>query len=616
MFYFNSLDISCKKPKGPDPVGEAVSFTLFSDYIEGAWGAELFVVDDTDGSRTFYPMTKSTDGVRDIFNVVFTPQKTGLYFYYFVLKQCGHDTVIGRNDIGDAVPAASDLRMWQLTVYDKDYKTPDWIKGGVFYHVFVDRFCKGENHPCKQDVVLHENWNDAPEWRPDQNGKILNNDFFGGDLKGIISKLEYLKSLGVTCIYLSPVFEAYSSHKYDTGDYTKIDPMFGSTKDFSSLCRAAKALGIRVICDGVFSHVGSDSVYFNKHGKYGSLGAYQSKESPYYKWFNFRSYPDSYDCWWNFETLPTVNKNDADYCSFINGEGGIIRRWIKNGASGWRLDVADELPDAFLEQLRHAAKSESPDALIIGEVWEDASNKTAYGKRRHYFQGQQLDSVMNYPLKDAVIDFVRNKNSYGLMLTMRELCDNYPACVLDCLMNILGTHDTVRIITALAGDVITSNDRVLKANTHMSAEQWEIGRHRLKIASLLQFTLPGVPCVYYGDEAGTEGYNDPFNRTPYPWGHEDSSLAKWYAFLGELRKTTPLLKSGDYRPLYYENGVFAFERYDESDSLIVCVNLSDNDFTLSLDTSFCDLCDNKTYSQSITIIPGNYRILKKQAAPR
>ena len=612
MFYFDSLDTSCKNPSGPVAQGTPIEFTLKSDFGDGLWGAELFIIDDDTGNRTFYRMKKSADGDGDVFKFTYTPQKTGLFWYYFVAKQNSYDTVIGRDDMGRAVPVSDFLRSWQLTVYEKDFSTPDWIKGGLFYQIFVDRFNKGAKHtPKKSTARLHENWDEMPDWKPDENGIILNNDFFGGDLKGVEKKLDYLRSLGVTCIYLNPIFDAYSNHKYDTGDYSKIDSMFGDERDFKSLCRNAKKRGISVICDGVFNHVGADSVYFNKYHRYSGVGAYESADSPYYNWFRFTEYPDKYECWWNFDTLPNINEDNPDFCEFINGKNGIVRKWIKNGANGWRLDVADELPDVFLEALRKAAKKADKDALIIGEVWEDASNKASYNKRRRYFQGKQLDSVMNYPLKNAIIDYVRNGNSRELAITVRELCDNYPKDVLNCLMNMLGTHDTPRIVTALTGKIIENDDRELKASTHLSQSEWELGIHRLKIASLLQYTLPGVPCVYYGDEAGMEGYNDPFNRQTYPWGKENAGLVSWYTFLGSVRKASPLFKEGDYKNICHENGVFAFSRENSKEKLIVCVNLSDKDYNLHLDSIYYDLNRNEVYKGDLTVSPQFYYILKK-----
>ena len=409
---------------------------------------------------------------------------------------------------------------------------------------------------------------------------MTNSDFFGGDLKGVREKLPYLKKLGVTCLYFNPIFESHSNHRYDTADYSKIDPQLGTEQDFSELCAAAKELGIWVILDGVFSHTGSDSVYFNREGRYPEPGAYQSQETPYSSWYSFRSWPDSYDCWWNFDTLPNVRETDPSYNSYINGEAGIVRKWLRAGASGWRLDVADELPDEFIDRLAETAKAEKPDALVLGEVWEDASNKSAYGVRRRYLLGNQLDSVMNYPFRDAIFGFLLGNDPRHFAEIVENLVENYPAQCLHLLMNHIGTHDTERALTVLGGEPSGGRGREWQSAQRLSAEQRELGKRRLKLASLIQYLLPGVPCLYYGDEAGMEGYRDPFNRACYPWGREDQELLRWYETLGALRAgQKAILSHGGYRTLLADGNLLAFERFaivgNKRESLVLLVNRSD-----------------------------------------
>ena len=358
-----------------------------------------------------------------------------------------------------------------------------------------------------------------------------------------------------------------------------MDPLLGTEEDFSSLCAAAKKLGIRVVIDGVFSHTGSDSVYFNREGRYPTPGAYRSQESPYYPWYTFHPWPDSYDCWWNFDTLPNVKETDPSYNTYINGEEGIVRKWLRAGASGWRLDVADELPDAFLDQLTAAAKKEKPDALVLGEVWEDASNKTAYGIRRRYLLGKQLDTVMNYPFRDAILGFLLGNDPKQFAETVESICENYPPPCLRLLMNHIGTHDTERALTILGGEPAGNRGREWQAAQTLSADQRDTGLKRLRLASLLQYLLPGVPCLYYGDEAGMEGYRDPFNRACYPWGKEGKNLLQWYQGLGQLRaQEKEILGKGMYRTLYAEGNLLAFERFlftrEGRHSLTVIVNRS------------------------------------------
>ena len=481
----------------------------------------------------------------------------GLYWYQF--------------QIGD-VPGEA----FQVTVYAPARTRPNWLRGGVIYHIFVDRFYQVGEPYLRPGAVYRADWGGTPYYQPDDKGIVQNNDFFGGNLYGIIEKMPYLERLGVTCIYLSPVFEAQSNHKYDTGDFLQIDPGFGGNEAFEALLKAAQDRGIRVILDGVFSHVGVDSRYFNKYGNYADIGAYQSLDSPYYQWFHFKDWPDSYEAWWGIELLPALNKASESYRDFICGTAGVIAHWTKKGVAGWRLDVVDELPDVFLDPLCEAAKRENPEALIVGEVWEDASNKIAYGARRRYFLGGQLDSVTNYPLKDAIIAFVKEGDAPRLADVMASLWQNYPAPVLHTLMNILGTHDTMRILTALGGDHFPTTRQEME-HYHLDEARLQVAKQRLKLAALLQFTLPGVPCVYYGDEAGMEGGADPFCRRCYPWGEADEELVAWYAYLAKLRREHVALTNGSYTLVRAHDGIFAFTRGEGDDQLLIEVNIKIGD---------------------------------------
>ena len=308
-------------------------------------------------------------------------------------------------------------------------------------------------------------------------------------MEGIIQKLDYLQSLGITCIYLNPIFEAHSNHRYDTADYTKVDPLLGSKEDFKRLCKEANKRGIHIMLDGVFNHTGSDSIYFNRKGRYQTLGAYQSQESPYYDWYQFYQWPEQYACWWNFETLPNVNETNETYNAYINGTDGVIQTWLKAGADGWRLDVADELPDLFLDDITKAAKQVKPTSMILGEVWEDASNKMAYGQRRRYLLGKQLDSVMNYPFREAIIGFLTGKNPAEMMELIMTVLEHYPPSAIHLLMNHIGTHDTERILTVLGGEPLNGRDREWQSRTKLSQEQRSRGLSLLKLASLMQYTL-------------------------------------------------------------------------------------------------------------------------------
>ena len=509
----------------------------------------------------------------------FTPEEPGLYFYHFEVRTYRGSQRLSRGFAGDGIFGGNN--QWQLTVYDKNFKTPDWLEGGVMYQIFPDRFYKSQqpkgNIPSGR--TFHSDWSQQPVWAPNEQGVITNTDFFGGDLRGIQEKLPYLKELGVTCLYLNPIFESHSNHRYDTADYSKIDPLLGNEEDFRSLCAEAKKLGIRVLVDGVFSHTGSDSVYFNREGRYPTQGAYNSQQSPYYPWYTFRQWPQNYECWWNFETLPNVKETEPSFNEYINGENGIIRKWLRAGASGWRLDVADELPDQFLDNLTAAAKAESPDAVVLGEVWEDASNKTAYGVRRRYLLGGQLDTVMNYPFRDAIFAFLLGGDPRNFAESVESIVENYPPQCLRLLMNHIGTHDTERALTVLGGEPAGNRGREWQAAQSLTPEQRDTALKRLRLASLIQYLLPGVPCLYYGDEAGMEGYRDPFCRGAYPWGREGKNLLQWYKGLGMLRaQEKAILGKGSYRTLYADGNLLAFERFvfteDARHSLTLVVNRS------------------------------------------
>ncbi|MCQ2484961.1 MAG: glycoside hydrolase family 13 protein [Clostridia bacterium] len=503
----------------------------------------------------------------------FLPKFSGLYEYHFE-----YDTPWGTSRIfhaGDGAGAISDSGdEWQMTVYDEAFETPQWLKGGIIYQIFPDRFNSSgeEKQNVPADRVMRTDRDGDPYWKPDKNGRVWNNDYFGGDLKGIEQKLPYLKSLGVTCIYLNPIFEAQSNHRYDTADYTKIDSLLGTEEDFRRLCAEAGKQGIKIILDGVFSHTGNDSKYFNQYGRYDTVGAYQSKNSKYFNWYKFNEWPDDYTSWWGIKILPEVIEENPDFVEYITGKNGVARKWLRAGASGWRLDVADELPDEFLDAFRCAVKAEKKDSVVLGEVWEDASNKASYGSRRRYLQGRQLDSVMNYPFADAIIDFVRSSGAELFSSRIMTIVENYPKKVLDVLMNHIATHDTMRAITALAGESCAYRDRYWQSEHSLSDEEYQNGIRLLKMASAIQFTLPGVPSIYYGDEAGMQGYKDPFNRRCFPWGNENKELTEWYRKLGKVRTQNNVFVDGKIDILSAAAGCVAYSRKTEQNAILIIAN--------------------------------------------
>ena len=577
--FFNSRDLQYRAPFGAVAEHMPVALRVCMPRDWGCSGVSLSVWQD-EQLTTAYPLR--WDGMcgdsHEWWRIDYTPDAAGLYWYAFhVTVAMGSGWLVRQADGTAAYSPNVDGPRWQLTCYEAGFTTPDWLAGGILYQIFPDRFASsGEpKEGVPSDRVMHTGWNELPEWRPDHNGRVWNNDFFGGDLKGIEQKLDYLKSLGVTCLYLNPIFESHSNHRYDTADYSRIDPLLGDEDDLRSLAAAAKKRGIRVMLDGVFSHTGADSIYFNRDRRYHGDGAYNSPHSPYSDWYHFKRWPNEYGSWWGFDTLPEVDELSPAFMQYINGENGIVARWLQAGASGWRLDVADELPDGFLDALRARVKATNPDALVLGEVWEDASNKESYGHRRRYLLGKQLDSVMNYPFRDAILGFLLGGTAADFTHIVWDVVENYPPQTLRLLMNHIGTHDTERAVTVLGGEPSYGRGRAWQAEQTLNDQQRAIGLRRLQLATLLQFALPGVPCIYYGDEAGLEGYRDPFNRGTYPWGSEDTDLIAWYRSLGACRAATPALAEGAFVPMATEwDEVVCFVRRNGESALLCAVNRS------------------------------------------
>lgn len=578
----------------------------------------LALWNDDKMSREYFPVEGTgSDGSYDRFDYSFDFDKMcesdGLFYYHFSFKSNDNTLFVSRN-YNDLLPEViqdeNAVSSYQLTIYKSDFTTPDDFKGGIMYQIFVDRFARGgEVVPVRDDAVMNDDWYDGvPEYPEYPGGFVRNNMFFGGTLWGVIEKLDYLKSLGVNFIYLNPIFEAYSNHKYDTGDYTKIDPMFGGEEAFDALISAAKKKGIGVILDGVFNHTGSDSVYFNKNNRYSEPGAYNSKDSRYFDWYMFKNYPDDYESWWGIEILPKINGDNKEFRKFICGENGIIGRYLKRGIYGWRLDVADELKEDMLCDIRTALKSEK-DGVLIGEVWEDASNKVAYDRRRRYFRGSELDSVMNYPLKNAVVEYLKSSDASGIAKITTELYSHYPKAVSDVLMNFLGTHDTERILTVLSGEDISGKTNAELASYRMSDENRHKAIELLKTAYLIIATMPGVPCIYYGDEAGLEGARDPFNRLPYPWGKENKELVEWYKKIGEIRQREKVFAQGYYKVRESTGGILVYDRFDKDTKITVIINRGNDDYTVSSKEEHTSLLSG-TVSSVHTVKPGCADVIK------
>lgn len=535
----NAADINYRSPFGAVPAGKTVLLAVDSDEKPAL---RLWI----DGKELILSPKSVRTGENGLsrYEFDYTPDSPGIIWYRFLFDSAslapGSDPLLGEISGRDAYES------FQLTVYSPDFSVPQWTVGRVMYQIFPDRFARDPSVPKVPGRVYHSRWDDPITIAPlPGKDEYTAYDFYGGNFRGIESRLDYLSLLGVTALYINPVYRAVSNHRYDVGDYTMPDPLLGTPEDYESLCAQALRRDIRILADGVFSHTGDESIYFDRSGNEAVPGAYRDKSSPYFGWYRFRSWPDDYGCWWGVKSLPEVDEENPSFSEFINGENGVARLWLRRGASGWRLDVADELPDSFLESFRRAAKAEK-DAFIVGEVWEDATNKVSYGKLRRYLLGEQLDSVMNYPFRRWTIDLLTGKlSAAGFAANLRALLSNYPPPCINSLMNFLSTHDTPRI-TSILGGMPEDISRARAQDFVLSPAARRLALRRHALAAALLFTLPGIPCIYYGDELALEGGPDPLNRRTFPAEGFDTEqpLHRLYSELAALRKN-PALARGE-----------------------------------------------------------------------
>jgi 4-alpha-glucanotransferase/glycosidase len=551
----------------------------------------------------------NSNGCRRYSAIYKAPPMPGLVWYYFIVSTNSITRYYGNNERslgGVGLTTFSPPASYQITVYEES-AVPNWWKEGMVYQIFVDRFSRGKDwkerffnaSERKRDVgptrLLQTDWRDAPFLYKDDRGWVTRWPFFGGTLEGVREKLGYLRSLGVTIIYFNPIFEAASNHKYDTADYMSIDPGYGDEESFKGLLDEAAGYGIHVMLDGVFSHTGADSKYFNKYGNYPTVGAWQSADSPYRSWYRFNHDAEGYECWWGVADLPNVEENDPSYKEYIWGApDSVIRHWLKAGAMGWRLDVADELPDEFIRNIKTAIKETTPEGVLLGEVWEDASNKRSYGMMREYLLGKELDSTMNYPFKAWCVDFALNRISPAdVHSRVMNIYENYPREHFFSCLNLIGSHDSVRALTALGEPPDESHmTEWQKQVWRLDAAKRETAKRRLKLLSLWQMAFPGVPSIYYGDEVGMEGFSDPYNRAAFPWGDEDKELLGWYYIICNLRAEYGIFRSGEFVSYGGYADTYAFCRFDESERAVVLLNASgtrheDISLWLSDDETLC-----------------------------
>ncbi len=532
-----------------------------------------------------------------IFDLTAISNKASLRFFYIKIVSGNEIYYVKKGECAFVTDSPSEGYMFQLTVSDFKYKKPESFYGGIIYHIFVDRFNRGREVPVSDGAVLVEGeWEKIPEYPEYPGAPLKNNTFYGGTLYGVIDKLDYLESLGVNIIYLSPIFSSVSNHKYDTADYMTVDEMFGGEDALLFLIRETKKRGMKIILDGVFNHTGDDSIYFNRYSRFDSLGAYNSKKSPYYKWFDFQNHPNKYTCWWDIPILPRINPDIPECGDFIAGEGGVLEKYSNMGIYGFRLDVADELSDNFLCKIKERL-SNNGESVVIGEVWEDASNKVAYGVRKSYYQGAELDGVMNYPVRVGIIDYLINHNSEKLRYALTDVLSNMPKRIRNAQMNLIGSHDTVRTITALSGVSAEGKSNAEKREMRLSPKEHKMAAELLKSAYTVLATLPGVPSIFYGDEAGLEGYGDPFCRMPYPWGKEDTNILSHYQKVGKIRRENEVFREGEFELLYLTDDLLVFSRNDKKTSLITVLNNSEKSKKFDFNTSVTNMFTGKQIKQ-------------------
>jgi cyclomaltodextrinase / maltogenic alpha-amylase / neopullulanase len=617
---FDSRNTNFKKPFGAVVEGTTVEYSLASlpsvekvtlvvekRLLEG----NQEVLEYNELARI--PMQRASDGWRASYHY----RDIAIYGYYFEVLIAGKTFIYGNNrdsifwtrergsnglgEIVEKPEKTAGIRRFRQTVYSRDFKVPEWAPDIVYYYIFPDRFRNGNraNDPKPgvdkyqhHTVEFHRDWNEKP-FRPksgDGSDDVYNNDFFGGDLAGITEKLDYIKSLGANTIYMTPIFRAPSNHKYDTADYNEIDPYFGSEAEFVKLCDEAKKRGIRIVLDTSLNHVGSDSRYFDRFGNYAltekpPTGAFAHGQinaaSPYVSWFSFdrsKANPDQqFKGWTGITDLPEIDKSSKSFRAFAYGDAdSVMKRWLARGASGWRMDVAPWVPDDFWREWRTAIRAHTPDAITISETWFDSSK---------YLLGDMFDSTMNYIFRNTVQEYALGGDARKLYQNLELIREHYPPQAQFALMNLLSSHDQARALHHFGYRDETS-----------SREDIERAKRRLKLAVLFQVVYPGSPTIYYGDEVGVTGGEDPFNRGTYPWedlgGKPDEALLAEFKRLFKLRNDRAVLRRGSLgAPLYVDRNVIVLRRELNSEVAIIALNNSERvqNVSFSLDAQFANL---------------------------
>lgn len=476
----------------------------------------------------------------------------------------GEEIIKGSNDSEN--PFEFDFNNPKIAFFD----VPDWAKGRVFYQIFPDRFRNGNK---ENDPVY------TPDWYGEYTRDKLMFDHYGGDLDGVIQSESYFNDLGIQAIYFNPIFESISTHKYNTTDYLSIDHRFGTEETFEELVQMMHSNDMKIIIDGVFNHTGTEFFAMQENFE-------KQKESDYLDWYYIKQFPieekpTSYESWQGYASLPELNIDNPEVKAFFNR---VIGKWMMKNIDGWRLDAADQIPKYFWNNYFYPnIKSINEEALVVGEYWKDSTE---------YFQAPSFDGVMNYLFKDAALLYVKNGQAKTFVESTNSYLNKYPPQVIHSLWNLLGSHDTERIFTMLEEDV-----------------------ERMKMISALQMTFIGAPLIYYGDEIGMTGGNDPFDRKPFPWKEEmsDKDLLEHYKKIIDLRKNRESLQLGDYKVIEADEGLLIFERITEKEQTIVVVNSKNKPITTDkLEGEFLDLYNDDIIEEINEIPAKSFKILERK----
>ena len=521
----------------------------------------------------------NNDGIVKFENTIDLPD-SALYNTFITCKIDGEDFYLNKD-----LEFTKQLNKETMKKISVNFNVPDWCKGKMIYHIFVDRFNRSDTSKLieKPRKSIHYDLSEEPLLGPDSNG-IWTNDFYGGDLKGIIEKLDYIKDLGVSIIYLSPIVESQSNHRYDTGNYLNVDPYVGTNDDLKELCAKAHELAIKIILDGVFNHTGNDSIYFNQYNSYDSDGAFYNRDSYYYNFYK-KSYYDNrghdFKYWWDFENLPECDGNSREWQHFITGENGVIDQWFNCGIDGLRLDVADELTDYFIELIRKACERNKKDSFIYGEVWE----QPIYKNRNYIMSAHGMHSIMNYKLMDALIRYYNFNDKNRLKEILKEILEEYPKETRDSLMNSTSTHDISRIITILSSPYLyrpnnqwawdfDNNNHEFIRNYKLTEDEYNEGKDKYLSYLMSLAFLPGNLTIFYGDEAGLEGLGNLQNRRYFPWNNIDNDILSEVKDIGKIKKDNEFLSTAEIKILDINDKYFMYERYNDNDKILVCTNKS------------------------------------------